>query len=378
MAKRQLKDLKVAIVCDWLTNVGGAERVVKSFHDMFPNAPIYTSQYDPMGIDWFRSADVRTGWLNKLPKTLRKFFPLLRGLYFSRLDLSQYDLVISSTGAEAKAVKTGPKTLHVSYMHAPTQYYWSLYDQYLERPGFGWLDPFVRVVLQLFVRPLRKTDKRYAARPDYIVSNSHYVQAEIKKYYGRDSVVVFPPVTVEQFSEASSQKRSGFVVSSRQVPWKRLDLAVVACREQGEKLVVVGDGSEHEKLVELAADNPSVSFLPTQDTASLAKIIGQSEGYIFPSLEPFGIAPVEALAAGTPVIAYGKGGALDYIKDGENGLLFEEQTVSSLVAALKKFRRTSFNEDVVKQSSASFSESVFRDTFIKTVTEWLKEHGKQR
>lgn len=371
MNESERAGLKVAIVCDWLTNVGGAERVVKSLHDMFPNAPIYTSQYDPKGIDWFKDADVRTGWLNHLPKTLRKFYPLLRGLYFSHLDLSQYDLVISSTGAEAKAVKTGPNTLHISYMHAPTQYYWSLYNQYLERPGFGWLDPLVRTTLKLFIHPLRQADKRYAQRPNYIVSNSHYVQDEIKKYYSRDSIVIFPPVNVKQFSAASSDNRSGFIVTSRQVPWKRLDLAVAACKELDEKLVVVGDGSEHEKLTKLSEGSAATRFIPTQNTTSLATLVGKAEGFIFPSLEPFGIAPVEALAAGTPVIAYGAGGALDYIKDGENGVLFEEQTVPSLVQAIQRFRKKSFDVSAVTLSALSFSEESFKKQFFELVTNTL-------
>ena len=369
--------MKVAIVCDWLTNVGGAERVVKSLHELFPDAPIYTSQYNPEAIDWFKDADVRTGWLDHLPRHMHKFFPLLRCIYFSRLNLSEYDLVISSTGAEAKAVKARPGALNVSYMHAPTQYYWSLYDDYIKNPGFGWLDPLVRLALKLLIKPMRRLDKKFAGRPDYIISNSHYIQDEIKKYYGRDSTVIFPPVSVEKFSAAPPQKREGFVVTSRQVPWKRLDIAVKACREAREKLVLVGDGSEHDRLVALAENDPLVTFLPTQGYDGLARALKSAEGYIFPSYEPFGIAPVEALSAGTPLIAYGAGGALDYVKDGGNGILFKEQTVDSLVEALKKFRLATFNETIVKNSALPFSDDAFKQQVSNTLSIWLEQQHEK-
>lgn len=189
---------KVAIVCDWLTGIGGAERVVLELHKLYPNAPIYTSQYNPRAFESFKfegtaDLDVRTGWLQKLPKSLKKFLPLLRALYFSRLDLSEYDLVISSSGAEAKGVKTGPKTTHISYCHSPTHYYWVRYNDYLARPGFplglNWL---AKLGLRALVGPLRRWDRHAAKQPDFMVANSTHTQAMIKKYYRRDSTVVFP------------------------------------------------------------------------------------------------------------------------------------------------------------------------------------------
>ncbi|NCU40713.1 glycosyltransferase family 4 protein [Candidatus Saccharibacteria bacterium] len=376
--QQSLDEYKIAIVCDWLTNVGGAERVVKSLHEIFPDAPIYTSQYVPERIDWFNEAVVRTGWLNRFPKNMHKFFPVLRGIYFSHLNLRDYDIVISSTGAEAKAVKTRPDALHVSYMHAPTQYYWSLYDQYLEHPGFGKLDPLARIALRLLVRPLRFFDKRFAQRPDAIIANSTYIQNEILMYYERQSTVIFPPVQTDKFSDDTTRSRHGFVTTSRQVPWKRLDLAISACMKTGDSLVIVGDGSEHDRLVEQAKDSPNITFLPTQDLKGLKKILTQSEGFIFPSLEPFGIAPVEALSAGTPVIAYGEGGALDYIDDGVNGLLFSEQTTDSLTDALTRFRSTSFDEKVVKQSAEDFSDELFKEKIIAYITSQVKEKHAKR
>src|ERR1022692_1934704 len=208
---------KVAIVCDWLTGIGGAERVVLELHKLYPEAPIYTSQYDSSKIDWFEGADVRTTWLQRLPKSLKKFLPLLRAWAFSRLDLSEYDLVISSSGAEAKGVKTGPRTIHICYCHSPTHYYWIRHDEYLENPGFPFgLNWLARIGLKLLVEPLKRWDKRAARRPDYMIANSTHTQAMIKRFYRRDSSVIFPPVDTERFrlrSNFKSPLRHGFVVA---------------------------------------------------------------------------------------------------------------------------------------------------------------------
>src|ERR1700760_4064725 len=189
---------KVAIVCDWLI-LGGAERVVQEIHRMYPEAPVYASYATDV---WRARLDdkVVTGWLQHWPfPQLRKFVPFLRIWWFGHLDLSEYDLVISSSGAEAKGIKTGPNTLHVNYCHTPTHYYWSRYNEYMEHPGFGRLDPLARWGLKLLVSPLRKWDLKAAQRPDIMVANSTHTQAEIKKYYGRDSVVVHPPVDIARF-----------------------------------------------------------------------------------------------------------------------------------------------------------------------------------
>ncbi|HXR49422.1 MAG TPA: glycosyltransferase, partial [Verrucomicrobiae bacterium] len=225
MADRQLK---VAIVCDWLVGIGGAERVVLELHKLYPEAPIYTSQYDPGRIDWFPDADVRTTWLQHLPKSLKKFLPLLRAWAFSRLDLSDYDLVISSSGAEAKGVKTGPNTVHISYCHSPTHYYWIRRDEYLQNPGFprglNWL---ARLGLRLLLEPLKHWDRQAAKRPNFMIANSTHTQAMIKRYYRRDSTVIFPPVETNRFHVNGNVKpplRHGFVIAGRQTPYKRFDL----------------------------------------------------------------------------------------------------------------------------------------------------------
>lgn len=377
--------MKVAIVCDWLTNVGGAEKVLLEIHQMYPEAPIYTSKYDSKGIDWFRDADVRTGWLQVFPTGMRRMLGPLRQWYFSRLNLSEYDLIISVTGAEAKAVKSGrwlarhgkksknPKGIHISYCHIPTQYYWQMYDDYLKNPGFGALNFVVRFFFKLFVRPLRSADYRAAQKPDYYITISKYAKQEFLRYYKRNAVVISPAVETEFFSKEFQNKVGDYyITTSRQVNWKRIDLAVQACLKLGRRLMVVGDGSEHAKLVGMAKGSDLVEFKPIQGRDELAKLLAGAKGYLFPSLEPFGIAPVEAMAAGCPVIAYGEGGARDYVKDGVNGIFFKEQTVESLAEAIEEFEEHEFNRAKVSKSVDGYA----LKRFDKEMREFVKEKLK--
>ena len=289
------KKLKVAIVCDWLLGTGGAERVVYELHKLYPQAPIYTSQYDNnpkiwYGYNWFEDADIRTTKLQKLPKSLKKFMPVLRALAFPRLDLSEYDLVISSSGAEAKSVHTKANTLHICYCHSPTQYYWQRYEQYIKHPGFplgtNWL---AKMGLRLLVSPLRVWDRHAAKQPDIMIANSTHIQEAIKKYYKRESSVIFPPVDVERFKlRGPTQDRHGFVVAGRQAPYKRIDLAVLACTKLKLPLVVIGNGPEHKKLEKLAGRN--VTFLTSVSDEDLPKHCSSSLALIFPTdTEDFGI-----------------------------------------------------------------------------------------
>lgn len=370
------QQLKIAIVCDWLTGTGGAERVVLELHKMFPEAPIYTSQYDKNNKiwydgEWFQNADVRTTWLQRLPKGLRKFMPLLRAWSFSRLNLSEYDVVISSSGAEAKAVRTGSNTLHICYCHSPTQYYWSRYEEYMKNPGFGRLDPLARLGLRMLAGPLRRWDKHAAKNPDVMVANSTHTQTMIKKYYGRDSEVVFPPVDTARFKPlGDSEPRHGFVTAGRQTPYKRIDLAVAACTELKVPLVVIGNGPEHRKLEKMAGR--SVTFLTSVTDEDIVRHFQTALGFIFPTnVEDFGVTAVEAMAAGTPVIAYGKGGPLDYVIPGKTGLLFEKQTVESLIKTLETFNANKFDGLTIAQEAGKFSVVSFRKNFERLLTKSL-------
>lgn len=372
--------MKVALVCDWLTDVGGAEKVLLEMHKLFPEAPIYTSKYDPKRIDWFNDADVRTGWLQIFPTPWRRIMGPFRQRYFEKLNLSEYDLVISVTGAEAKAVSV-PNGVHISYCHAPTQYYWQLYDDYVENPGFGVLNPIVRFFFKLLVKPLRKADFESAGKVDYYVTISNYAKGLIAKYYKREAVVINPPVEITDFAIKTTKKQiesveksveNFYVVTSRQVNWKRIDLAVKACVRMKRPLVIIGEGPEHGKLVKLAKGSEFVKFLPLMTKAELKEYLMKAKGYLFPSKEPFGIAPVEALAAGCPVIAYQEGGASDYVMNDVNGVLFNKQNVKSLVDAMEKFEKKKFDRGEVSKTADKFSAKRFDKELMGFVREKTK------
>lgn len=360
---KDLSDLKVAIVHDWLVG-GGAEKVVLELHHMFPNAPIYTSYATD---EWRSKLDdkVVTGWMQHFGK-LRKFMILPRIWWFEHLDLSQYDLVVSSSGnGEAFAVKTNKNTLHVNYCHSPTHYYWRHYDQYVHEPGFGVFNPIVRAALKLLLTPLRKWDYKAAQRADVMIANSSHIQADIQRYYGRESTVIFPPVDTKPLQETPSKERSGFLVLGRQVPQKRQILAVKACTKLNLPLVVVGNGPENARL--RAAAGTTVTFDTNASDEAVRQYMANSEAFLFCGTDDFGIAPVEAMAAGTPVIAYKAGGALDYVQPGITGEFFEENSSESLAETLEAFDSSKYNHDDIKIASDRFS----IENFHKTLQELL-------
>lgn len=346
---------KVAIVADWLIG-GGAELVVEQLHKLYPDAPIYTSYATD---EWRKRLDnkVVTGWLQQFGG-IRKFIPLLRVWWFSRLNLSGYDLVISSSGAEAKFVKTNTDTLHIAYIHAPTHYYWGRYDEYLRSPGFGAFNWLARLGLRVLVGPLRKLDYRAAQRPNYLLTNSVHTAEQIEKYYDRSATVIYPPVDTGRFKAASPTKRNGFVTAGRQVPYKRIDLAVEVCTKLGLPLTVIGKGPDHTNLVNKAG--PTITFITNATDKDIVHRFQSAEGFIFPGLEDFGIVAVEALAAGTPVVALRAGGSLDFVDEGKNGLLFEEQTSESLTRTLEKFKAIKWNHETVRTTSERYNIASFR------------------
>ncbi len=365
------KKLKVAIVCDWLLGIGGAERVVLEIHNLFPDAPIYTSQYDKSAIDWFDDADVRTTWLQHLPKSLKKFLPILRAFAFARLNLSEYDLVVSSSGAEAKGVHTRKDAIHINYCHSPTQYYWIRTNEYLKNPGFSFgLNWLAKIGLKLFLDPLKRWDRHAAKLPDYIIANSTHTQNMIKKYYRRDSTVIFPPVDYDRLKlKANPPNRHGLMIAGRQTPYKRFDLAIEACNQLKLPLIVIGTGPDHKKLEKMADRN--ITFLTNVNDNEIVNHFQSSLGFIMPNMDDFGIVAVEALAAGTPVIAYAKGGSLDYLKDNRNGYFFERQTVKSLTEAIEKLLKRNFNYEQISEEAEAYSIQNFRNNikaFIDNIT----------
>lgn len=365
-----LNGKKVAIVTDWLTTYGGAEKVVLTVSEIFPEAPIFTSQYSEKEVDWFSNKQVKTGWLNIFPAKMRKILPVGRVLYFRNLgkNLKDFNVIISICCAESKGLNLSKKQLHISYLQGPPiQYYWGMYDDYVNNPGFGKLSFLVRFFFKILVNPLRKNDFKLAQKPDFLIANSSYSKDEISKYYKRDASVVFPPVEVDKF-KLERNKKDYYITTSRQVNWKKLDLAVEAFSKNGKKLVLVGGGAENQKLVELAGGAKNIEFIPRiSDPLELSKIVAEAKGFVFPSLEPFGIAPIEALATGTPVLAFNQGGAQDYIKDGENGIFFDKQSSSAILKAVEKFEKTSFDAKKVSESAKKFSKENFKKNFEEEI-----------
>lgn len=352
---------KVAIVYDWLTNMGGAERVVLAMHQAFPDAPIYTSVFDPSGCPQFKDLDVRTTWLQKLPRFLRKrhqLFPIFRANAFRKLDLSEFDTVISISSAEAKSVRVRPGARHICYCLTPTRYYWSHYEEYKKEPGMGALNPLVRLALPAFVGRMRELDLAAIDGVTDFVAISSAVASRIKQYYDRDSSIIYPPVGMQRFRGLTiTGPRKGFVALGRQVPYKRIDLAVKVCTDLGLPLTVYGNGPEHEKLVAMAG--PTVQFVVGAPDGVIADALTKAQGFFFPQEEDFGIVQVEAMAAGCPVIAFAKGGALDVITEGKTGIFFAEQTPESVAAAVKKLQATRFAPKLLQSHAETFSEENF-------------------
>lgn len=366
------KPPKIAIVHDWLTNMGGAENVVLALHEAFPSAPIYTSTFTPETMPAFKGLDIRTTTLQNLPGPLRKlhkFFPMLRVRAFQKLDLSEFDIILSSSSAEAKQVrKTRPGQIHICYCHTPIRYYWSHYDEYKKDPGFGALNWLVRLAMPLLVPPLKKADYKAAQDIDVFIANSAETQKRIKKYYGKPSTIIHPPVDVARF-EPARERGNYYVALGRQVPYKRIDLAVAAATKLGLPLKVFGNGSEHDRLMQMAG--PTVKFYNDRfgnaSDAEVTKALNNAKGYIFPAEEDFGIVQVEALAAGAPVIAYGRGGTLDIVQDGESGVLFHEQTVDAVAAAIKKAESITFLPGTLRRKAKRFEKSMFITKIRKVV-----------
>lgn len=361
---------KIAIVCDWLTNMGGAERTVLALHKAFPSAPIYTSVYTPETMPLFSSLDIRTTYLQKLPKNLRgrhQLFPLMRNQAFRKLDMREYDIIISSASAEAKAVIKRPGAVHICYCHTPTRYYWSHYRDYIASPGFGPLNPAMRIALPALVHAMRKLDLTAAGGVDYFIANSSAVAERIKIYYGQESTIIYPPVDMQRFRNlAIDGKRQGFMALGRLVPYKRFDIAMQACAKLGVPLTVYGSGPDAKRLQ--AFTTKDVRIVPGANDRQIAAALAKAEGYIFPQEEDFGITQVEALAAGTPVIAFAKGGALDVITEGKTGIFFKEQTPESLAKAIARFNSLRFVPKLLQAHAEQFSE----ERFIAQMREFVK------
>lgn len=367
-----LDEKKIAIVCDWLTVYAGAERVIYEMHQLFPKAPIYTTLYRPSHCPLFKDATVKESKLSWIPgarRVHRIFFPFMPKI-FERMDLSGYDIVISSNHAASKGILTKPETLHLSYCHSPVRYLWDHSHGY--QKGFKKFLPLRWLYLPLLHR-IRMWDRVAAERVDHYIANSHYVADRIKKYYGRDSEVIHPPVDLTRFT-LKEKKEDYFLAVGRMIPYKRFDLVVKALSELDRPLKVVGTGPEWKRLKRMAG--PKVEFLGNVADEDLERLYQNAKALIFPQLEDFGIVPLEAMACGTPVIAYGNGGALETVQDGVGGLHFKEQSVDSLKEAVLRFEAKRWSPEKVHESVKSFDSSRFKSELRHSIEKAWKAHSK--
>lgn len=366
--------LQIAIAHEWLTTYAGSEKVVEQILAIFPNADIFSlvDFLPPDSRFFIRHKQVNTSFIQKLPfskKHFRQYLPLMP-LAVEQFDLSSYDLVISSNHAVAKGVLTGPEQLHISYVHTPIRYAWELQHQYLQQAG---LVRGIKSVLTRFIlHYLRLWDVAAANRVDYFIANSHFVARRIWKTYRRRARVIYPPVAVQRF-RADQPREDFYLVVSRFVPYKRVDLVISAFNQVGLPLVVVGDGSNWSQIQKGAG--PHIQLLGSQSDAAVESLMSRCKAFIFPAEEDFGITVVEAQASGAPVIAYGRGGATETVIQGKTGIFFPEQTVNCLIETIRAFEagQYSFDPKQIRQNAERFSEERFRQEFQAFVEEaWEK------
>jgi len=365
--------LKSAIIHDWLiSGVGGGEKILEAIHNLYPS-PIHTLVKNLKNLEgtYFEDLSINTSFIQKLfkaSKYYKNYLPLFP-LAIELFDLSEYDLVISSSHCVAKGVITTPDQLHICYCHTPVRYAWDLMYEYL-REYRGLKKFFIQAVLHY----LRNWDVSSATRVDYFIANSKYIAKRIEKCYRRKAEVIYPFVDL-LFFEESDRKEDYYITASRFVPYKRIDLIVEAFTFMKKKLVVIGDGPEWKKVAAKAGS--TIELLGYQSDQVLKSYLRGAKAFIFAAVEDFGIAPVEAMACGTPVIAFGKGGACETILDGLTGLFFHEQTVDAIVSAVKRFERMEFDSNLCRKRAEFFSRDKFNREFQSFVQEKCEMSGKK-
>lgn len=380
--KKTISNLKVAIVYDRVNKFGGAERLLLALHKIFPNAPLYTSVYDSQKVHWANEfPKVYTSFLQNVPfvKNHHQLFGWLMPMAFEQFKFDEYDLVISVTSEAAKGIITSPKTKHLCIMLTPTRYLWSGYDFYLNNPPqvFKFI-PFLKILSWPFIAYLKWWDIVASNRPDKIISISNEVKDRVKKYYNKDSVVVFPPVTLNNLisstsSSVNDSKNKGkyFFIHGRFEPYKRLDLVIEAFKINKLPLVVSGNGSEFEKYFNkfnwFNSSNKNIKFVKNPTDSELVDLYKNAIAFLMPQEEDFGITSLEAQSFGVPVIAYKKGGSIDTIIDGKTGVFFNQQTAKDLNSAIASFDRSKFNVGYLKTSIKRFSFENFKKEILKNI-----------
>lgn len=356
--------MKTALLQHWMTKSGGAERVLRTLCGMYPDADMFTHAYIPAKAPGFERHRVSESFIARLPfgrEHPQAYLPLLP-LASRAFDLSAYDLIISSEAGPIKGIRKRMDQRHVCYCHSPMRYIWDMYDEYYRNAGFGG-----KLAMRLFAPQMRRADLKSAESVDVFVANSRYIAGRIKRIYGRDSEVVHPPCDIEFFSAPTEQPNSRtieqstyYLVAGRLVGYKRADLALRACLRMGRRLVIVGIGEQEGLLRKIAGENGLVTFRRRISDEELRRTYQEARALLFPGLEDFGIVPVEAQAAGTPVIAFGEGGVLETVKNGETGLFFREQTVDGLCRAVEEFEGRHWNRDKCIANAKGFGIDAFK------------------
>jgi len=373
LSKTLSNQRKIALVHDWLNQNGGAENVLEEFVSLFPGAPVYTSMYAPEKMpDTYREWPIQTSFMQRLPGVTRYHQPYLPfyPLAFARTDLREYDLVLSNKSGFCHGIQAGGKgqrPIHICYCLTPTRFLW-LYEQYREREQInGLADRLLQPLLAL----LRRWDRAVAQNVDHFVAISTEIQQRIKNIYGQESVVIHPPVDTTYFQpDPTGHVGDYYLIVGRLIPYKRVDLAVEAFSHlPNEKLIVIGDGRDLEELS--AQSGPNVTFLGRQSREKVLELLQGCKAFIFPGLEDFGIAPVEAMSVGRPVIAFAGGGALDTVVPGITGELFAQQDVESLLTTLQNFDAMSYDPVACRQQAERFSTENFRHKLLTFVEQKL-------
>lgn len=366
-----LQGKKIAIVHDWLVAYAGADRVIDQLHTLFPDAPIYTLVFNAKAFpERFQHYDIRTTWFQKIPfatKLYKNMFTLMPSA-FEQLDLTEYDIVISSCTSCSKGVITRPDAVHICYCNTPTRYIWNFYHEYLRNSG--WLK---RKIMPGMIRKMRLWDYVAAQRVDWFIGNSTAVAQRIKKYYRRDAEIIYPGVRMNTLP--LSYPEDYYLMVGRFTHYKRFDIGIEACTRLRKKLVVVGTGEEEKKLRAIAG--PNVIFKGYLQDNEIRELYTKAKAFLFPGEEDFGITPVEAQSGGCPVLAYRRGGVMDTIIDGQTGLFFDVQDADSLCDCIQRFETSgvSYSRAEISHHAESFSEGVFAQKIVDYITEKVSEEG---
>lgn len=356
--------MKIAIVADWLTNYGGAESVISAFHDIYPEAPIYTTMYKPSKMrELGKLKNIHTTWLNKVPIVKHQWMLGQMPTAIEMMNLDEYDVVLSSCHSISKGVITKPDTLHISYCHTPMRYAWETWDLETRLKKFP---KITHNYIRKKIEEIRQWDFCAAQRVDDYIANSSYTASQINKYYQRKSNVIYPPVKTDLFKPTDNPSNDFYLATGRLIPYKKFDLIVEAFNENKRPIKIVGTGPDYKKIKKLAKKN--VEILGQVSNKELANLYANCKAFIFPQMEDAGIVPLEAMSAGRPVIAFHKGGSLDTVNK-ETGLFFEEQNVKSLNRAIEKFENMSFDSKKIRKHAENYDIEKFKEKIKNYVEE---------